>query len=250
LNLELEISSSIYIRSSPAPPPKKKVAPLPPTPCPKCGHIVIVEKKRKLPCPGCGCSLFVEYNGENRELVMLDDEGLERFRKRGEELRIIGNGIKWFGRRGMTKQAIEDERIRLEKIGHPCRYWDAVWTLAGEIASRELRRGDHQELRSLYYSMALFLSLDGKDPSILLRESHRHELLYIGRPDILVEISGPANTWDCQACKKLHGKRMTVAEALRTQPLPNPRCTHRMDDGGYPFCRCCYARVYDWNHDS
>ena len=217
---------------------------MPPTPCPTCGHTVVVVRKRKLPCPGCGCPLFVVYDPEIREMRLLNEEGRIKFEGRAEELSEINEGIRHFGTFGLTKQMIEDKLTRLRSDGQHWKYRDAVWALCNEMLLNELSgRADLQRLGSMYYALALISVKNGNDPTELLRESNKMELLYTKQGSKRdVEITGPCG---CDSCKALHGKRMTVDEALRLEPIPNPGCTRRFLEEQYPFCRCRYSEVFD-----
>jgi len=114
---------------------------------------------------------------------------------------------------------------------------DVAWATLKRLTSG---RRSHAELKSAFDSQARFLALGGRDHRESHRESHRHELLAFAQSGIeRVEILGVVG---CRQCKRQHGQRMTVAEALERMPLPCAECTNTGVYGSpFGFCRCLYV---------
>lgn len=220
---------------------------LPLTPCPGCGCIIENIRSTKVKCPSCGCNLHALVDPETKERKLLDDEGKAKLLSRKEELKVINKAVRLFGQHGMTKKAIEDELARMKKDGQTWGYRDAVWSLVNKMVINEVGKGDFHTLQMLYYEQALFLEFEGKDPAPLLQQSNEMALRDLQRHVDRVKIFSEHG---CDACRAMEGKEFSIEEALRTHPLPNPQCTHRFEEGHYPFCRCMYQAAIDLSHSS
>lgn len=215
---------------------------MPPTPCPGCGHIIEGTRSTKVTCPGCGRDLHVLVDPETKERILLDGASKSKLLRRKDELKVINKGVRLFGQYGMTKDAIEAELARLRKDGRAWGYRDAVWGLANKLVLDTIGAGDLHTLKMLYYAQALFLEFEGKDPVPLLQLSNETALRDLQRHVDKVKIF---SAHGCEACLAMDGREFTIEEAMRTRPIPNPRCTHRFEEGHYPFCRCMYQPVIE-----
>lgn len=93
-----------------------------------------------------------------------------------------------------------------------------------------------------HYDRAVELCRAGKEFIDELRIFHKSELLYYkdsGVQKVQILTAGPGNS--CEKCYKLHGKVLTIKEALRTMPLPIVNCTLDVFGLEKGFCRCNYA---------
>lgn len=236
--------ATITLNTPPSAPKKErgKAGPLPPTPCPACGKVIEGAGSAKVKCPGCGHDLHVLVDPETKERKLLDEEGKSKLLKRKEELKVMNKGVRLFGQYGVTKETIENELARLKKDGRDWGYPDAVWALTNKLALDAMREGEFHKLKLLYYGQALFLEFEGKDPVPLLVQSNEVALRTLQPRSGIVKISVVPG---CDACREMDGRQFTVEEALRTHPIPNPGCTHRFEEGHYPFCRCMYLPVVE-----
>ncbi len=97
----------------------------------------------------------------------------------------------------------------------------------------------------IYYELARLFIDNGDDPFKMLMESNKNHLLslknerqYIGKDLKVIILSKGC----CKACDKLDRKRLSIEEALRKMPLPNPQCRHMIpDEKGNAFCHCSYV---------
>lgn len=144
--------------------------------------------------------------------------------------------IQFFSDYGITKREYQNFKSKT-KSPYP---HDIVWGLFNQIALRLMKEKDLQELKMLYYSMALFLNEEGKNPFELLKQSRRMELYELkqnGIDKVMVCYGGNG----CPTCEKLNDKIFTVDETLKTMPLPNKNCSFILDKGRFPFCRCLWT---------
>ncbi|MCX5701698.1 MAG: hypothetical protein NTW64_01805 [Candidatus Omnitrophica bacterium] len=70
-----------------------------------------------------------------------------------------------------------------------------------------------------------------------IEELHRYKEAGIKKVEILT--AGPGNS--CEECYKLHGKVLTIEEALKTMPLPVRGCNMDVFGVEKGFCRCGYV---------
>jgi hypothetical protein len=90
--------------------------------------------------------------------------------------------------------------------------------------------------------MALFLSKEGEDCFAVRQLSTRAALQGHKRSRVKkVEILAADDS--CTSCLLLNKKVLTIAEALRTMPVPCRECTRRLQDRTRAFCRCTFAPV-------
>jgi len=113
---------------------------------------------------------------------------------------------------------------------------DVFWSLCNELLIKNA--SDYNKLRTIYYSMAIFLHQEGKDNFILLQESARATLNQFNLSDleVNVEINGCSDS--CENCKKMNGKIIPMDEAYSALPIPCKACTHSIG-----FCRCFYSAI-------
>lgn len=138
---------------------------------------------------------------------------------------------------GVTK---EDFFKRKEELSNKSKVIDndndTFWSLCNELLIKSAY--DYNKLRTIYYSMAIFLNQEGKDNFKLLQESARATLNQFSLSDlqINVEINGCSDS--CDDCKKLNGKIISMDEAYSELPIPCKACSHSIG-----FCRCFYIAV-------
>jgi len=143
---------------------------------------------------------------------------------------------------GITELDFQARKKKLlEKPGN----WsdsDVIWSLFNEVV---VRTQDSHHRKMIYYSMALFLNDEGRDPIVSLRESARIELQIHERHGI-THVGVSATSDSCEACKQLEKKTFSIVEALENNPLPCKECTHLLDKKSQRgFCRCSYIGLVE-----
>lgn len=192
--------------------------------CPYCGSMLEKIPKRKSPCPNCQNIIFVRNKKmvTERKAIMLD---------------FIKN-CEFYG-------ANENEYLRMEdklknKFDFEPNPRDVVWGYYNKLILKNA--GNYQNLKSLYYSMALMLNKEKKECFHLLQQAIKMELLEYKRSGFIkkVKISTSGKDNSCDNCLKQDSKTFTINTALEKMPIPNKDCTHTLYDENRGFCRCYY----------
>jgi len=177
---------------------------------------------------------------EARAAALTAEEEEERARLKAAEepelqVRRVGRILDGLG--------ISEDEIR-HQLSVSASQGDATWSLLNQAAMGLMEEGDFETLSRVYFSMALQLDRENRDFSAQLREANRMRLLAIQQkaresPGLYSGVSIGSGK-GCEACEKLDGKRFTLEEAIRLQPLPCPDCTFTLKSGRPGWCRCLY----------
>lgn len=101
------------------------------------------------------------------------------------------------------------------------------------------RTKEPEKRRLIALDIAIALHDANKDPTDWWRKHASDRLAQFDYPNslfkdfVMVEASGC-----CEACKAIDGKKFTVASARASMLLPQPICTHRVNEAGYACCSC------------
>ncbi|MBI2415792.1 MAG: hypothetical protein HYV33_03970 [Candidatus Kerfeldbacteria bacterium] len=142
---------------------------------------------------------------------------------------------------GMGKKDFEIEKNELEKkFGQQPTDQDVLYSLFNKLV---VQTSDFQDLKSIYYSMALFLNEEGHDSLNANRSSAKMGLAAlknfgVKKVEILVN-SG------CEECQKLAGQIFDIDKAMTDLPIPNQACKYDLNNNDKPLCRCEYLPVID-----
>jgi len=93
------------------------------------------------------------------------------------------------------------------------------------------RRHDWERLAALYALQAWWLDEEGRDALQVTRLARRAELRALAERSVALVRATAADDDTCAACRRVGGRVMTVADALRLMPIPNASCAYR-------WCRC------------
>jgi len=197
--------------------------------CPYCGVILEKIPKRQSPCPDCNNIIFVR----NKKMVTEKKALMLDFIKSNE----------FYGANENEYKIMEEELTK--KFGFEPNSRDIIWSYYNKLVSKNA--GNYQNLKSLYYSMALMLNKEKKDCFHLLQLAQKMELLDYEKSGfikkVVIRTAGEGNA--CDNCLKLHNKTFTIKDALEKMPLPNKDCTHVLYDENRGFCRCIYVSGID-----
>lgn len=202
--------------------------------CPYCNKMLEKMPSRKIKCRSCGKEIYVRSTQKIFESSILMREDA-----------IALDQLKQMEAYGVTPGDFLNKRAQLsEKFGNRAKSADVIWGIFNDLISKNSQNLD--ALRMIYYSMALFLNLEGKDYSELLRQSAKMRLLDFKKEGIVkkVEISVGGEGL-CNACCKLDGKVFLIDEALGKMTLPFKGCTNCIESGKQGFCMCDYMPVLD-----
>jgi hypothetical protein len=95
------------------------------------------------------------------------------------------------------------------------------------------RAHDWTRLTALYALQAWWLDEEGRDALQVTRLARRAELrAFLDQGVTLVRVAA-ADEDTCEACRRVAGRAMTIADALRLMPIPDASCA-------YKWCRCVW----------
>lgn len=151
----------------------------------------------------------------------------------------------WIDCMDKTENDFINEKIFLEKKfkGEPNAN-DVIWAMLNnkirEVAPNDANR--YSKLFVIYDLMSTFLyKIEDKDPFSILKEVRKYELLRIKDAGIYPKVS--IFTLDegvCSTAKKIKNKVYTLEDALKLEPLPDPKCKCKIRHDKIPICCCSY----------
>ncbi|HUW96931.1 MAG TPA: hypothetical protein VMW58_14200 [Anaerolineae bacterium] len=217
--------------------------------CPYCGQMLEKRPKRKKKCPHCGNYIYVRKRPPNGERRVLGTE--DEAEEIDSEWKQLHFRRKWQGmlqQYGIVDEDFDTQRKKLrERFGQEPGDRDVVWSLFHEALGRLMKSAEFQELRMLYFEMALFVYEEGSDFFHLLEQSRKMELTRYKQDGFVEKVQIlTAGDASCEACQKLEGKVLTLHDALEQMPIPCKDCTFDFQGTGQPgWCRCLYGAVFD-----
>jgi hypothetical protein len=217
--------------------------------CPYCNQILEKRPKRKKKCPHCGEYIYVRTppSGDGSK-VLVTEEGAKGIEKAWERLHYRKKWLQTLAQYGISDNDFESHREMLrERFGQEPGDGDVVWSLFHKALDGSMKSGDLQELKVLYFEMALFLYQEGREFFHLLEQSRKMQLTEYKKGGWVEKVSIiTAGDASCEACQKLDGKVFTVDEALDQMPIPCKECTFDFRGTGQSgWCRCLYGAVVD-----
>lgn len=212
--------------------------------CPYCKEALSKMPTRKIPCPFCKKYIFVRTDPKTKYKILVTEKGKKEIEKEWEHYLGVNKWLSNLESFGVIKKDFDTMQTTLRKRFNNDPYpRDVIWGLFNKTLSNAININDLQTLGGLYYSMAIFLNEENKNPAPMLEQSKKMELLNL-RSQSLDILEGVEILADgCDECKKLNKKTFTINEALSKMPLPNKECTFKLDNKKYSFCRCSYLPV-------
>lgn len=192
--------------------------------CSYCKEVLAQKPKRKKKCPHCGKPIYVR-----KGRLMTEDEATTQ---------------EWLGylsQFGITRKSFESHRKALTRqFGFEAPVNDTIWRVLNSLVAPERSR---ESLQAVYWLMARLVGGEGKDRKPYLAQALKLELLKLKRDGVRrvrVINSGFGPNAICSACRELHGKLLSIDEALRVLPVP----TVCEEPTG---CRCTYVSEQQWH---
>lgn len=210
--------------------------------CPHCHKQLPKFPSRKGNCPFCSHTFFVRTDPETKEKVIVDEKGVKRiekiYHKQSVENEFERKLQLHVGNYNSLHENVKNKLIkRFSKV--PSRK-DILWGISNQII---LDTDDFNVLKMVYFEQALFLYQSGKDYFYVKQLSSDIELQEYTKSGIK-EVGIMTTKESCDSCKKLSGKRFVISEALKQHPLPNQRCSFKLDKlSPYGWCRCLYSPI-------
>jgi len=200
--------------------------------CPNCKKKLEKIPSRKKKCKFCGKYMYVRTRPQDRNRVLVTE-------KESKKIDAQNDGLQHLSMWGITPEYVEEVRKDLtKKFKREAPYSDAIWSIFNELILKVGKEGGN--LGSLYYSMALFLHREEKDPILMLQQSAKYKLMEFKKhcSRYRVKILGVGG---CIHCQKANDKTYTIDEALQKMPLPVKKCNYQLFNGKHGFCRCIWG---------
>lgn len=148
---------------------------------------------------------------------------------------------------GITeKDYFRKEKELTKSFGREPLPGDVVWGIYGELVFKYAK--NYSKLESIWYSRALFITEEGKDPNFCLKEVSKTRLndwKEQGVNKVQIFTMGAGSIGACDFCIENEGKILTVKEAFTTMPIPNSNCNFKFKENHFSFCRCMYQPISD-----
>jgi DNA-directed RNA polymerase subunit RPC12/RpoP len=212
-------------KKEPEPAPEVKLE------CPTCKQTLEKFSYRRFKCPKCrswiyfkgGCLVTKEERDKIQE---------EFYRKaKADELAEIG----------ITEEMIQQrEQELINKAGVKQNRYSVIMSLFNETILK-LKSLDEMEQR--YIKLAGILNRAGEEMFHILKAAQETRLA-IYRKEGFENVRIVTHE-ECEACRELEGKVISITEALRTMPLPIKECAAHPWNEDLSFCTCWYSSEWD-----
>ncbi len=190
------------------------------TSCPYCFIELEKQPTLRIKCPHCE-KLIVVRNGQ-----LITEQEAE-----------IDHVLKQLERFGIDKIQFEKHYQTLsKKTGKQASVNDTVWRILNELVGEAQ---NYFTKKQIYFEMARFSRMEGRDTKPYIVEAARMELLEIMESGLeKVQINNVNDDHVCEACRAVEGKTFTISEALSDMPIPN-LCQNQE-------CRCGYVSIFEF----
>ena len=214
--------------------------------CPHCGIELKKTPLSKTWCTNCKNYMYVRSLPITEQRVVITEkekDKIDKDRKAWIEFKKLKS------REDLADKDFINAKEELKKqYGFEPPLSDVVWAVYGKLVFKYAK--DYSRLWDVWYSRAIFITKENKDPNLCLKEAAKASLndfkeQGINKVEIIV-LGEEGNHRFCSNCIKSNGKILTIDEALTTMPIPNPNCSFKFKEGQYSFCRCSYNPKFDW----
>ena len=204
-NVEVRITSSMTFEEP------TRGAPLPPitlisADCPYCGVQIDPPPTRRKKCPHCAETIYTYTNQEARKKTLLTTRSVERLERQ---------------------------------------HWDEEWHRLNAEVVEAYTTGDWDSAQIAHLNQAAVLFDRGRDHRQSARLSRQDELRgfqtlsHTYSDKVMVESNGC-----CDVCASKDGLIITIAEALKRNPIPHDDCQSMRDKNEFDgWCRCHYTNI-------
>jgi hypothetical protein len=208
--------------------------------CTGCDNTFQSAPKTRVKCPKCNTMNIVRVDPDNRAKVLVDENKIVQFKSYCDKIYLYR----------------KHERILLQQYEFPAKQYDAlrnkngkykldnIWAGFNWLLDKFMKKGDLQELKLIYYQMAIMLHDEEKDPTECLKASSKMSLQEMKNNGVVDTVTVLANSDSCESCRALVDKKYSLQEALDILPVPNSSCTHDLKQGN-GFCRCILVPVFN-----
>ena len=225
--------------------------------CPYCFKDVSPVPKRKKKCPHCKEPIFPVIDPEDRKTMLFVREEInEEIQKRWIEIRRIDRWHECLERYGLNMYKLSTAKGK-EIVAER----DIIWFGFNTLIANPKIASDLEKMINLYSEMGEFVYESGENPYEFNKKSRYFSLLmekqsmgitkYFYKVEIksmkFLKNTSLCDEWECcDLCSQLHGKILTIDEALKTMPIPVKECTRKKNkNDDFGICRCLYIPVLE-----
>ena len=160
--------------------------------------------------------------------------------------------VDWLRKLELSRRDFESERDRLSlHHGVQANPRDIVYSLMNQLLMKYGQPPNFDQLKMVYFQMALFLHEERRNPFKLKQEAIKSDLskwrkqaekgsLDLERNRVKVITCGSDS---CAECRKLNGATFHLDEAFEKMPIPVRACAKWSEENSYGWCRCEYALI-------
>lgn len=196
--------------------------------CPYCGHKYEKYPNSKTKCPSCNRTVIVRSRDKIKRLLTVeqaaayDDDKADRARINKARNYLFMARLDADELHVMRDQMTDDSGVERSLD-------DAVMRILEHRLREAKRRRDYEAATWICFARTHFLRDNDREFFPSLQEWHRMKLMekkseaIRNREDTQLIVSPGCN---CSECKKVHGRILTIDEALRELPLPVKGCAN------------------------
>jgi len=217
--------------------------------CPSCSFKFIKEIKSKSTCPNCKEVIFPRIHYKTKERVYLTSSDVGKFETDKKQYFFKKKWVNQLELEGISKEQIKKVHEELRQKwgpGHPS-FSDLVWALFNKqvviISEKEM---DFNRLSTLYRTWSYFAGEIDTDPYNLKKAAFRYSLMNYKNSPVVTGVEVYSKDC-CTECKKDHGKKQGIDEALGENGiLPHKNCTYKLfETNKHTWCKCAYLPTTD-----
>lgn len=202
--------------------------------CPYCLTVLKKVPGAKTKCSFCGKYIYVRTRPDDNWRVVVTEQEAQRIDKQWLKEPSHSRWKRELEDLGMGSDDFERTRLMLaKKFGQEPRFGDIIWSLFNQVIIKD------KGLNPPYYSMALFLDEEGKNPAKMLFEHSLFTLKSWFKTGVKTVKIYTAGDEACDNCRKLEGLVIPIVQALKEPVIPCENCIYHMSQNSrFGFCRC------------
>lgn len=213
--------------------------------CPNCQSEFLKFPQSKTKCKKCHRDLYIRTHYLTKKKILLTTKQKDIYEDGKSAYFFQKEWLRKLSDLGITAADVNNTKDDLtKKWGHDPAFNDLVWRLFNSKVVKMASGTSLHDLKVHYFMWALFACEVDTDPTGLLNQSHKYELLEYKKGRYAEKVELLSND-GCDACAKNNKKIFNLDELLKENNiLPNKNCTHKLKpDGKYAWCRCIFLPV-------
>ncbi|MEL7666502.1 MAG: hypothetical protein AAGU06_03715 [Candidatus Shapirobacteria bacterium] len=212
--------------------------------CPNCHTKLEKVPTRKTKCKSCSKEFYVRTHYLTKEKILLSESQKKKYEIQSTEYYFEKDWIRKVTDIGITESDIEENRKELREKwgpGHPS-FRDLMWrTFNKQVMNLVQNKAPFYEFKMLYFNWGLFAFEIDTDPTNLLKQSHKFELMELKNHGVkkVTVLCGQG----CESCKKNANKEFNIDNLLPEQDiLPCKGCIEKLGhpERKFSWCRCMF----------